>query len=114
MKNSSGLLAEIDRKRNGSSSGWLRLPASSSTRRLNSSQESSRLMKRVGLCGLSTWLASAKAGGASGSPPGRLTTTSGVSVCRLAGAWGDSTCVAAAAAAEGRRAKQCLLDQNEM
>ena len=48
MKNSSRLLAEIDRKRSRSSSGWPRLSASSSTRRLNSSHDSSRLMNRSG------------------------------------------------------------------
>ena len=46
MKNSSRLLAEIDRNRSRSSSGWFGLAASSSTRRLNSSHDSSRLMKR--------------------------------------------------------------------
>ncbi len=48
MKNSSRLLAEMERKRSCSSSGCSRLEASSSTRRLNSSQDSSRLMKRSG------------------------------------------------------------------
>ena len=49
MKNSSRLLAEIDRKRSRSSSGWLSLAASSSTRRLKCSHDNSRLMKRSGL-----------------------------------------------------------------
>ncbi len=49
MKNSSRLLAEIDRKRTRSSTGWPVLTDSSSTRRLKCSQESSRLMKRSGL-----------------------------------------------------------------
>ena len=48
MKNSSRLLAEIDRKRSRSSSGCAGLPLSSSTRRLNSSHDISRLMKRSG------------------------------------------------------------------
>ena len=48
MKNSSRLLAEIDRNRSRSSSGCARSIASSSTRRLKSSQDSSRLMKRAG------------------------------------------------------------------
>ena len=48
MKNSSRLLAEMDRKRTRSSSGWLSLAASSSTRRLKCSQDNSRLMKRCG------------------------------------------------------------------
>ncbi len=56
MKNSSRLFAEIDRKRNRSSSGWRALPASSSTRRLNCSQDSSRLMKRLGCCASSSGL----------------------------------------------------------
>jgi hypothetical protein len=46
MKNSSRLSAEIDRKRSCSRSGWFRFEASSNTRRLNCSQDSSRLMKR--------------------------------------------------------------------
>ena len=46
--NSSRLLAEIDRKRSRSSSGWRSLSASSSTRALKASQDSSRLMKRSG------------------------------------------------------------------
>ncbi len=46
MKNSSRLFAEIDRKRSRSSSGWLGFSASSSTRRLKPSQDSSRLTKR--------------------------------------------------------------------
>ena len=48
MKNSSRLLAEIDRKRSCSSSGWLRFDASSMTRRLKRSQDNSRLTKRSG------------------------------------------------------------------
>ncbi len=48
MKNSSRLLAEIETKRTRSSSGWLALAASSSTRRLNSSQDNSRLMNLLG------------------------------------------------------------------
>ena len=48
MKNSSRLLAEIDRNRTRSSSGWASLAASSSTRRLKCSHDSSRLMKRSG------------------------------------------------------------------
>ena len=43
MKNSSRLLAEMDRKRNRSSSGCPSLQASSRTRRLKASQLSSRL-----------------------------------------------------------------------
>ncbi len=49
MKNSSRLLAEIDRNRTRSSAGWPGLTDSSSTRRLKCSHESSRLMKRSGL-----------------------------------------------------------------
>ena len=49
MKNSSRLAAEIERKRTRSSSGWFSLSVSSRTRRLNCSQENSRLMKRSGL-----------------------------------------------------------------
>ena len=49
MKNSSRLLAEIDRNRTRSSAGWPGLTNSSNTRRLKCSQESSRLMKRSGL-----------------------------------------------------------------
>jgi hypothetical protein len=41
-------LAEIDRKRSRSSSGWAGLAASSSTRPLKASQEISRLKKRAG------------------------------------------------------------------
>src|SRR5664279_883229 len=48
MKNSSRLLAEIDRKRSRSSTGWRGLLASSSTRLLKCSHDSSRLMKRPG------------------------------------------------------------------
>src|ERR1700722_8564175 len=48
MKNSSRLLAEIDRKRSRSSSGWRGLSASSSTLWLKLSHESSRLKKRSG------------------------------------------------------------------
>ena len=42
-------MAEIDRKRTRSSSGWWRFCDSSRTRRLNCSQENSRLTKRSGL-----------------------------------------------------------------
>ena len=49
MKNSSRLLAEIDRNRTRSSTGWPGLTDSSSTRRLKCSQDSSRLMNRSGL-----------------------------------------------------------------
>ena len=49
MKNSSRLAAEIERKRTRSRSGWAVLRVSSRTRRLNWSQENSRLMKRRGL-----------------------------------------------------------------
>src|SRR5262245_27990963 len=49
MKNSSRLAAEIDRKRTRSSSGCEGFCDSSSTRRLNCSQENSRLTKRSGL-----------------------------------------------------------------
>jgi hypothetical protein len=49
MKNSSRLLAEIERNRSRSSTGWFSFSASSSTRRLKCSQESSRLMNRSGL-----------------------------------------------------------------
>ena len=42
MKNSSRLLADIERKRSRSSTGWRRLLASASTRQLKESQESSR------------------------------------------------------------------------
>ncbi len=52
MKNSSRLFAEIDRKRTRSSAGWPGLTDSSSTRRLKCSQDSSRLMKRSGLCAI--------------------------------------------------------------
>ena len=48
MKNSSRLAAEIDRKRTRSSSGWQTFCDSSRTRRLNCSQENSRLTKRSG------------------------------------------------------------------
>ena len=48
MKNSSRLAAEMDRKRTRSSSGWQEFCDSSSTRRLNCSQENSRLTKRSG------------------------------------------------------------------
>src|SRR3546814_4240392 len=48
MKNSSRLLPEIDRKRRRSSSGCAGLRASSITRRLKASHESSRLKKRSG------------------------------------------------------------------
>jgi hypothetical protein len=53
MKNSSRLLAEIDRNRTRSSAGWRGLTDSSRTRRLKCSQESSRLMKRSGLDAIS-------------------------------------------------------------
>src|ERR1700735_1326763 len=46
MYNSSRLLAEIDRKRSRSNSGWHGLSASSSTRSLKASHDSSRLIKR--------------------------------------------------------------------
>src|SRR5579872_6850294 len=49
MKNSSRLLAEIERNRMRSSSGWASFPASSSTRMLNCSQLTSRLTNRAGL-----------------------------------------------------------------
>ncbi len=49
MKNSSRLAAEIDRNRIRSSKGCAVFSVSSSTRRLNCSQENSRLMKRKGL-----------------------------------------------------------------
>ena len=49
MKNSSRLFAEMDRKRSRSRTGWFSFSASSSTRRLKCSQESSRLMNRSGL-----------------------------------------------------------------
>src|SRR3954451_12375136 len=52
MKNSSRLLAEIDRNRTLSSTGWPGLTDSSSTRRLKCSQDSSRLMKRSGLAAI--------------------------------------------------------------
>src|SRR3546814_10803011 len=48
MKNSSRLLPEIDRKRSRSSSGCAGLRASSITRRLKASHDSSRLKKRSG------------------------------------------------------------------
>src|SRR5580692_10110989 len=48
MKNSSRLVAEIDRNRSRSSSGWLALVDSSNTLRLNSSHDNSRLMNRSG------------------------------------------------------------------
>jgi hypothetical protein len=48
MKNSSKFESEIDRKRRRSSSGWLGLVASSSTRMLNASHDSSRFTKRCG------------------------------------------------------------------
>ena len=49
MKNSSRLFPEIERKRRRSSRGWLRLRASSRTRMLKPSQDSSRLKNRWGL-----------------------------------------------------------------
>src|SRR5205085_6587474 len=45
---SSRLLAEIDRKRSLSKSGWRKLSASARTRSLKASQDNSRLIKRVG------------------------------------------------------------------
>ena len=48
MKNSLRLFAEIERKRTRSSRGWRGLDASSSTRSLKASHDSSRLMKRAG------------------------------------------------------------------
>src|ERR1700733_11455389 len=48
MKNSSRLVAEIERNRSRSRSGWLALVDSSNTLRLNSSQDNSRLMNRSG------------------------------------------------------------------
>ena len=65
MKNSSRLLAEIDRNRTRSSSGWESLAASSSTRRLKCSQDSSRLMNRSGLVARSNSGAGASAGAGS-------------------------------------------------
>src|SRR5690606_28039071 len=50
----SRLLAEIDRKRSCSNSGWEAVEASSSTRWLNSSHDSSRLVKRCGSALIST------------------------------------------------------------
>ena len=50
-QNSSRLLALMDTKRSRSSSGWRSFSASSSTRWLKSSQDSSRLMKRSGSAG---------------------------------------------------------------
>src|SRR6516162_5928164 len=49
MKNSSRLLAEIERNRTRSSKGWASLADSSRTRRLNCSHDNSRLMNRSGL-----------------------------------------------------------------
>src|SRR5690242_1165230 len=54
MKNSSRLLAEIERNRTRSSSGCLGLQASSRTRRLNASQLSSRLKYRASGCGVTS------------------------------------------------------------
>src|SRR5580658_9381708 len=48
MKNSSRLVAEIERNRSRSSSGCLALADSSNTLRLNSSHDNSRLMNRSG------------------------------------------------------------------
>src|ERR1700733_9863675 len=48
MKNSSRLVAEIERNRSRSSSGWLAFADSSNTLRLNSSHDNSRLMNRSG------------------------------------------------------------------
>src|SRR6516164_10170622 len=61
MKNSSRLLAEIDRNRTRSSSGWLGLSASSSTRRLKWSHDNSRLTNRSGPAGVKTVAASVPA-----------------------------------------------------
>ena len=89
MKNSSRLFAEIDRKRSCSSSGWLRLDASSSTRRLNCSQDSSRLMKRCGNRRRAAPSSSMSGGGFGGRLAGRSSTlpTSSASLhgdlCRL-------------------------------
>ena len=48
MKNSSRLVAEIERNRSRSSNGWLAFADSSNTLRLNSSHDNSRLMNRSG------------------------------------------------------------------
>src|ERR1700690_4563332 len=48
MKNSSRLVAEIERNRSRSRSGWLAFADSSNTLRLNSSHDSSRLINRSG------------------------------------------------------------------
>src|ERR1700736_2469385 len=48
MKNSSRLLAEIDRNRTRSNAGWPELTDSSSTRRLKCSHDNSRLMNLSG------------------------------------------------------------------
>ncbi len=81
MKNSSRLSAEIDRNRSCSRSGWLRFDASSSTRRLNCSQDNSRLMKRCGNC-RSTAPSNSISGGAFGD--GVSLTISALSNTRLA------------------------------
>src|SRR5262245_34451903 len=64
MKNSSRLLAQIDRKRTRSRSGWFWFSASSSTRRLNCSHDSSRLMNRSGLLAISLLAGGGAAAGA--------------------------------------------------
>jgi hypothetical protein len=61
-------------------------------------------MKRAGLSLKSTWAASVKDGGASGSVDGDVTTTSGGSTDGKEGSAAFS-----AAAAEGRRGKQASL-----
>jgi len=48
MKNSSRFESEIDRKRSRSSNGWFGLAASSSTRMLKASHDSSRFTNRCG------------------------------------------------------------------
>src|SRR5207247_676934 len=68
MKNSSRLLAEIDRNRTRSSRGWASFAASSSTRRLNWSHDNSRLMNRSGLA-ISSKTGAASALAAIGSTP---------------------------------------------
>src|SRR4029079_3054938 len=67
MKNSSRLLAEMDRNLTRSSSGWASLLASSKTRRLNWSQDSSRLMNRSGLAESSSARSGADPAGGHGS-----------------------------------------------
>ncbi len=80
MKNSSRLLAEIDRKRSFSSSGWLGLAASSSTRRLKCSQDNSRLMKRSGL---SASLGKGAAGARSAEPDSAFRTMASSSIIHV-------------------------------